>query len=43
MEQLGDKSQQVAMFKTEISRLQQQNQVITDEVKLHFVVPTFLK
>ena len=32
MEQLGDKSQQVAILKTEMSRLQQQNQVITDEV-----------
>ena len=32
MEQLGDKSQQVAMLKTEMSRLNQQNQVITDEV-----------
>ena len=32
MEQLGDKSQQVAILKTEISRLQQQNNAITDEV-----------
>ena len=33
MEQLGDKSQQVAILKTEISRVQQQNNAITDEVK----------
>ena len=32
MEQLGDKSQQVAILKTEISRIQQQNNAITDEV-----------
>ena len=35
MEQLGDKSQQVAVLKTEISRMQQQNNAITDEVMLY--------
>ena len=32
MEQLGEKSQQVAMLRTELSRMQQQNQAMADEV-----------
>lgn len=32
MEQLGEKSQQVAMLKNEISRMSQQNQSLSDDV-----------
>lgn len=37
MEQLGDKSQQVAMLRTEISRTQQQNQAMSEDVRLLWI------